>query len=107
ALALLIKKDYARAGVPMLPVVRSEDHTRQQILLYSLLLLPLTVMLWLTGTMGSLYLIAAVGLTALFIWYAAQLWRQASLVLARKTYRYSLLYLALLFGAMVVDHAVA
>ncbi|MBV8084738.1 MAG: protoheme IX farnesyltransferase, partial [Chloroflexi bacterium] len=106
ALALLIKKDYARAGVPMLPVVRTEEHTRQQILLYSLLLLPLTLMLWLTGTLGVIYLAAALVLTGLFIWYAARLWRGASLALARKTYRYSLLYLALLFGSMVLDHAV-
>jgi heme o synthase len=104
ALALLIKKDYARAGVPMLPVVRSEDHTRWQIFLYSLLLLPLTVMLFAIGALGVLYLGLAVILTAVFIWYAARLLRAATLGWARKTYRYSLLYLALLFGSMVLDH---
>jgi len=105
ALALLIKKDYARAGVPMLPVVRTEDHTRWQIFLYSLLLLPLTVMLYAIGALGIIYLAAALILTALFIWYALRLLRQASQAWARKTYRYSLLYLALLFLSMVIDHA--
>ncbi len=107
ALALLIKKDYARAGVPMLPVVRSEDHTRWQIFLYSLLLLPLTLMLFAMGALGVLYLGLAVVLTGIFIWYAARLLRHATLGWARRTYRYSLLYLALLFGAMVLDHAVS
>jgi len=106
ALALLIKKDYARAGVPMLPVVRSEDHTRRQILLYSVLLLPLTAMLFLIGALGLLYLALALLLTGIFVWYAARLMRAATLGWARRTYRYSLLYLALLFGSMVLDHAV-
>ncbi|HEY8694033.1 MAG TPA: heme o synthase, partial [Chloroflexota bacterium] len=107
ALALLIKKDYARAGVPMLPVVRSEDFTRWQIVLYSLLLLPLTAMLFAIGALGVLYLALALILTSLFIWYAVRLLRAATLGWARRTYRYSLLYLALLFGSMVLDHAVA
>jgi protoheme IX farnesyltransferase len=106
ALALLIKKDYARAGVPMLPVVRSEDYTRWQIVLYSLLLLPLTVMLFAIGALGLLYLALALILTSVFIWYAVRLLRAATLGWARRTYRYSLLYLALLFGSMVLDHAV-
>jgi protoheme IX farnesyltransferase len=107
ALALLIKKDYMRAGVPMLPVVSSEDNTRRQILLYALLLLPLTVMLFAIGALGIMYLVLALGLTGVFVWYAARLWRQATLGWARRTYRYSLLYLALLFAAMVLDHAVS
>jgi protoheme IX farnesyltransferase len=104
ALALLIKKDYARAGVPMLPVVRSEDHTRWQIFLYSLTLLPLTVMLFAIGALGVIYLALALALTGVFIWYTARLLRAATIGWARKTYRYSLLYLALLFGSMVLDH---
>ena len=107
ALALLIKKDYARAGVPMLPVVRSEDYTRWQIVLYSLLLLPLTAMLFAIGALGVVYLVLAVILSSVFIWYAVRLLRGATLGWARRTYRYSLLYLALLFGSMVLDHAVA
>ncbi|MHB8618799.1 MAG: heme o synthase [Chloroflexota bacterium] len=106
ALALLIKKDYARAGIPMLPVVRTEDHTRWQIFWYSVLLLPLVVMLVAIGALGYLFLVLAVGLTGVFIWYAAVLLRQATLGWARRLYRYSLLYLALLFGSMVLDHAV-
>ncbi len=106
ALALLIKKDYARAGIPMLPVVRSENYTRWQIFLYSLLLLPLTFMLFAIGALGVVYLAAAVVLTGIFIWYAVRLLRAATPVWARRTYLYSLLYLALLFGSMVVDHAV-
>jgi heme o synthase len=106
ALALLIKKDYARAGVPMLPVVRSENYTRWQIVLYSLVLLPITVMLFAIGALGVLYLVLALILTSVFIWYAIRLLRAATLGWARRTYRYSLLYLALLFGSMVLDHAV-
>jgi protoheme IX farnesyltransferase len=106
ALALLIKKDYARAGVPMLPVVRSEDHTRKQIFLYSVLLLPITAMLYAVGALGSIYLVLALVLTGIFVWYAIRLLRDASVGSARRTYRYSLLYLALLFGSMVLDHAV-
>src|SRR5581483_1249961 len=106
ALALLIKRDYERAGVPMLPVVSSESHTRWQIFLYSLLLLPLTAMLYAVGALGLLYLVLALGLTGIFVWYAARLLKHATLGWARRTYRYSLLYLALLFGSMVLDHAV-
>jgi len=104
ALALLIKKDYERAGVPMLPVVRSEDHTRRQILLYSILLLPLTAMLFAIGALGLVYLVMALALTGVFIWYTVRLLREATPRWARRTYLYSLLYLALLFGAMVLDH---
>ncbi|HUZ75944.1 MAG TPA: heme o synthase [Chloroflexota bacterium] len=106
ALALLIKKDYARAGIPMLPVVETEDHTRMQIFLYSLLLLPLSAMLFFIGALGAVYLVAALALSGLFVYYALRLLRGATQALARRLYRYSLLYLALLFGAMVVDHAV-
>ena len=105
ALALLIKKDYARAGVPMLPVVRSEDHTRWQIFLYAVLLLPLTFMLYAIGALGVIYLVSALVLTGIFIWYAVRLLKAATPKWARRTYLYSLLYLALLFGSMVVDHA--
>ena len=104
ALALLIKKDYERAGVPMLQVVRSEDHTRRQILLYSILLLPLTAMLFAIGALGLVYLVMALALTGVFIWYTVRLLREATPRWARRTYLYSLLYLALLFGAMVLDH---
>ena len=89
----------------MLPVVSSEDHTRWQIFLYSLLLLPLTVMLFAIGTLGVIYLVLAVALTGLFIWYAARLLREATQGWARRTYRYSLLYLALVFVALAIDVA--
>jgi protoheme IX farnesyltransferase len=105
ALALLIKKDYQRAGIPMLPVVETEDHTRWQIFWYSVILLPLSIMLVAVGALGLVYLALAVALNAIFLWYAVRLLTEATLGAARKLYRYSLLYLALLFAAMVLDHA--
>jgi protoheme IX farnesyltransferase len=71
------------------------------------LLLPLTLMLFVIGALGVIYLVLAVLLSGLFIWYAARLLREATQGWARRTYRYSLLYLALLFFAMVLDHAVS
>ncbi len=105
ALALLIKKDYARAGIPMLPVVSSEENTRWQIFLYAVLLVPLTAMLFFIGALGVVYLILALTLTGIFVWFAARLLRGGTQALARSLYKYSLLYLALLFASMVLDHA--
>jgi heme o synthase len=107
ALSLLIRKHYERAGVPMLPVVRGEDETRRQIVLYSVLLVVLTLVLSPFGMMGAIYFGAAVVLGALFIRGALRLWRQATPQAARSLYLYSILYLFALFAAMAVDRVVA
>ena len=103
ALALLMRDEYARARVPMLPIVRGEAETRRQIVLYSLQLVALTVVLFSFQLMGSFYLIAALLLGGLFIYFAVVLWREASARAARRLFGYSILYLTLLFTAMVVD----
>ena len=107
ALSLLIRKHYERAGIPMLPVVRGEDETRRQIVLYSLLLVVLTLVLSPFGMMGPIYFAAAAVLGGLFIRNAVRLWRQATPQAARQLYLYSILYLFALFAAMAVDRVVS
>jgi protoheme IX farnesyltransferase len=109
ALALLIRDDYERAMVPMLPVVRGDRATAWAILQYAASLVPLTVLLFLIRATGVLYLAAALALGAVFVWYAVRLVRAADArrrVIARGAYLYSLLYLALLFVAIMVDSTV-
>ena len=106
ALSLLIRKHYERAGVPMLPVVRGEEETRRQILLYSVLMVVLTLVLSPLGMMGWIYFAAASLLGGLFIFDAVRLWREATPQAARRLYLYSILYLFVLFTAMAVDRAV-
>jgi len=106
ALALLIRDDYERAGVPMLPVVRGDEATAWNILAYAASLLPLTLLLFIIGGLGYVYLAAAIILGALFIAYAFRLLRSGTVrrrAMARAVYLYSLLYLALLFVAIMVD----
>jgi len=103
ALSLLMKDEYARVGVPMLPVVRGERETRRQILLYSVLLYAVTQLPFCAGGFGTLYLGASLALGATFIGGAVVLWRRADRRSALRLYLFSLLYLALLFGAMVLD----
>ena len=106
ALALLIRKDYAEAGVPMLPVVAGEESTRRHILLYTLALTMLTLLLYLaTDSLGLVYLVSAMVLGAGFIAYAVRLFRQTGPRAAAPIYRYSLAYLALLFLAIMGDGA--
>jgi protoheme IX farnesyltransferase len=107
ALSLLIRKHYERAGVPMLPVVRGEDETRRQILLYSVVLVVLTLVLSPFGMMGAIYFGSALVLGVLFIRGALRLWREASPQAARGLYLYTILYLFALFTAMAVDRVVA
>ncbi|HEX5506430.1 MAG TPA: heme o synthase [Thermomicrobiales bacterium] len=106
ALSLLIRGDYARAGVPMLPVVSGVAETRRQILLYSLILLAMTTLLFATRTCGPVYLALALVLGGVLVYDALRLVRERTQRAARRLYLYSLLYLALLFAAMVIDHAV-
>jgi heme o synthase len=106
ALALLIRDDYERAGIPMLPVVRGDEATAWNILAYAASLLPLTLLLFIIAGLGYLYLGAAILLGALFIGYAFRLLRSGTVrrrAMARAVYLYSLLYLALLFVAIMVD----
>jgi len=103
ALALLMKDEYARAGVPMLPVVRGERETRKQILLYTLLLYAVTQLPFCAGAFGMVYLVSSVTLGALFITGAVVLYRRADRRSALRLYLFSLAYLAALFAAMVAD----
>jgi len=103
ALALIKRHDYARAGVPMLPVVRGEQYTRLEMLIYALVLVPLTLMPVALGAFGWLYAISAGVLDAVFLWYCLRLWTSAGTPAAWKLYRYSLVYLFLLFLAMPID----
>ena len=103
ALSLLMKDEYARANVPMLPVVRGEAETRRQILLYTVLLYAVTQLPFCAGLFDGIYLAASVTLGACFIGGAVLLRRRADRVTALRLYLFSLLYLALLFAAMVAD----
>jgi heme o synthase len=106
ALALIKQGEYAKAGVPMLPVVHGEQRTKFEMLAYTIILLPLTLMPAFFGALGAFYGIAAALLGARLLWYCIQLRRErATTPLAWRMYRYSLLYLALLFVAMGVDRA--
>jgi protoheme IX farnesyltransferase len=106
ALSLRYQEDYQAAGVPMLPVVRGAKETSHQILYYTLLLVAVTLLMYPAGRMGTIYLVAAVGLGAAFVWRAAGLWRDVSGKRAIKLFSFSNQYLALLFLAMAVDAVV-
>ena len=106
ALSLLIKDDYARTGVPMLPVVKGEAVTRRQILIYTLILVAFTLLPVATGFLGAIYAVAAVVLGAGFIALAVRLLRDRSRAAALRLYLSSLAYLALLFCAMAADRVV-
>jgi protoheme IX farnesyltransferase len=106
ALALIKQGEYAKAGVPMLPVVHGERRTKFEMLAYTLILLPLTLMPAFFGALGVFYGLAALLLGARLLWYCLRLLQEGSATpVAWKMYRYSLLYLALLFVAMGVDRA--
>ena len=105
ALALLIRRDYEAARIPMLPVVRGVRETTRQIFLYALLLVAFTAVPFAWGTVGVGYLAAALGLGGAFLWLALRLRRDATPRRAALLFHYSLLYLALLFAAMAVDAA--
>ena len=106
ALALIKQADYARAGIPMMPVVRGEARTKYEMLVYTLMLLPLTIMPTFFGALGPFYGVAAAILGARLLWYCIRLRRERSVTpVAWQMYKYSLLYLALLFAAMGIDRA--
>jgi heme o synthase len=103
ALSLLMKDEYAKAGVPMMPVVRGEEETRFQIVLYTFLLVAITILPFVGGLFGAVYFISAVVLGSVFIALAVKLFRSRERRPALRLYLSSLAYLALLFAAMVVD----
>jgi protoheme IX farnesyltransferase len=104
ALALYRIEDYKRSGLPMLPVTHGAQFTRLHILLYTVMLVATTVLPWLIGMSGLFYLVCALALGAVFVWYAWRLWRHYTDALARRTFTYSIQYLAALFAALLVDH---
>ena len=104
ALALYRVEDYRRSGLPMLPVTHGSDFTRLQILLYTFVLFAACLMPFMMRMSGWFYLVAAVLLNAGFCAYAWKLWRDYSDALARKTFRFSLIHLSLLFAALLIDH---
>jgi protoheme IX farnesyltransferase len=95
--------DYASAGVPMLPAVRGDEETRRQILVYSLALFATTLALVPFAAMGPVYVLTAVGLGGAFVYKAMQLWRRATPALAMRLFKFSILYLAVLFAAVAID----
>lgn len=104
ALALYRTRDYENAGLPMLPVTHGQQFTRLHIFLYSIALMATTALPYVIGMSGWLYLVCAMVLGGMFVWYAWKLYRHYSDELSRKLFRFSIVYLALLFGALLVDH---
>jgi protoheme IX farnesyltransferase len=104
ALALYRAEDYRRAGLPMLPVTHGSAFTRLHVLLYTLVLFAATLLPFVAGMSGGIYLAAAIVLGAMFTGYAWRLWRHYSDALARRTFRFSIVHLTLVFAALLVDH---
>jgi protoheme IX farnesyltransferase len=104
ALALYRRNEYARAGVPMLPVTHGERFTRLYVVLYTLLLAAICLLPFSSGMSGAIYLGSALVLNGVFVAYAVRLYVNYSDGLARRTFRYSIVYLSCLFAALLVDH---
>ena len=104
ALALYRKGDYAKAGVPMLPVTHGDKFTRLHVLLYTVILTAVTLMPFVTRMSGAIYLATVLVLDAVFLWYAARIYVAYTDRLAQRTFRYSIFYLTALFAALLADH---
>ena len=104
ALALYRKNEYAKAGMPMLPVTHGMQFTQLHVLLYTIILTAATLLPVATGMGGLVYLAAALALDGVFLYYAYRIWRHYSDAIAKRTFAYSILYLSLLFAALLVDH---
>jgi len=104
ALALYRREEYAKAGVPMLPVTHGEKFTRLQVLLYTIILVACSVLPFAVKLSGLIYLASALALGAGFMVYAIRIYREYSDQLARQTFRYSIIYLTALFAALLIDH---
>lgn len=107
SLALYRMEDYRRAGLPMLPVTHGPELTRLHIFLYTVVLLAGTLMPFIYGMSGWIYLVSAITLGLCFMVYGFKLWRQYSEALARRTFWFSILYLSLLFAALLLDHYIS
>ena len=106
ALALYRREEYAKAGVPMLPVTHGEKFTRLNVLLYTIILVACSLLPFTVKLSGLIYLVSALGLGAGFMVYAIKIYRNYSDQLARKTFRFSIIYLTALFAALLIDHYV-
>jgi heme o synthase len=104
SLALYRKHEYAKAGVPMLPVTHGDKFTRLHVLLYTIILFACALLPFVIRMSGVIYLAAAIGLGAWFMWYAVKIYTDYSDQLARRTFRFSIFYLTALFAALLVDH---
>ena len=104
ALALYRKLEYAKAGVPMLPVTHGDKFTRLHVLFYTVILVAVTLLPYATHMSGLIYVAAAIALGGVFLYYAIRIYRDYSDRLAQTTFRYSILYLTLLFAALLLDH---
>lgn len=104
ALALYRRNEYAKAGLPMLPVTHGEAFTRLHVLLYTIALVAVTLLPFVTGMSGLIYLAGALALGGVFLYYAVRIYRHYSDALAQKTFRFSILYLSLLFAVLLLDH---
>ncbi len=104
ALALYRTEEYAKAGLPMLPVTHGNKYTRLHVLLYSLILFACTLLPFAYGMSGLIYLVSALVLSSMFVVYAVRLYITYSDDLAKRTFRFSIIYLSLLFAALLVDH---
>jgi protoheme IX farnesyltransferase len=106
ALAIARRDDYAKVDIPMLPVTHGVELTRLHVLLYTVILILVTLLPWLTGMSGLIYLAAALVLNAVFLWYAIALKRTTRKELPMKVFKFSVQYLMWLFIALLVDHYV-
>jgi protoheme IX farnesyltransferase len=104
ALALYRKLEYAKVGMPMLPVTHGDKFTRLHVLLYTLILIAVTLMPYATQMSGLIYLVGAIVLDAIFLYYAVKIYLSYSDQLARSAFRYSIIYLAALFAVLLIDH---
>jgi protoheme IX farnesyltransferase len=104
ALALYRKHEYARAGVPMLPVTHGDRFTRLHVLLYAVLLAAVCLLPFASSMSGTIYLVSALALNGVFLAYAVGIYVNYSDRLARRAFRYSIVYLSCLFAALLVDH---
>jgi len=105
ALAIARKEEYAKVDIPMLPVTHGEAYTRINILLYTILLFIITIIPYLTRMSGVIYLLSAIVLGAVYLWYGVKMWRDHDdLELPMKSFKFSISYLGLLFSALLIDH---
>jgi protoheme IX farnesyltransferase len=104
ALALYRKHEYAKAGIPMLPVTHGDKFTRLHVLFYTVILIAVTMLPFATRMSGLVYLCSAIALDGVFLYYAIRIYRDYSDRLAQTTFRYSIVYLSLMFAALLLDH---